>query len=224
MSKYCTKCGNTGKLLDGSPCTCRLSVYDMCNPVTSCTFIPQLYRNILFNKELIPSGLHSSYGVFLDELIQEITSLKQKSLNIFIGAPIKHSKTIFVYTVIEQLFRSNVAVFPYLDILEIHKLIYDIDMNRSNQFLIDNEIDPESLYTVPYLFVKITDELNYTVFDTMSILIDRRTRRGLTTVFLCNNSWEYITTADKKGYISALKGDGSFGTILTKSFNKIRED
>ena len=102
---------------------------------------------------------------------------------------------------------------PLYDVLEIRRKMMDYDMGRS---------DEESLYTVPYLFVRIPAEVNYLVRTTIATILDRRVRQGHTTIFLYNGTWGTLTYGDDTGIISGLQGDGSFTSLDVYSYSKQR--
>ena len=214
----CTKCGNSGYLVNGELCDCGITS----KPVEDgkeCITIPRQYRNIRFDKSLIPDVTGSGhYKNFLYKLYEDITSYKFEERNMLIGSPVKSSKTVFAYCCIQFLFKRDIPTFPLMDILEIKSIMYDIDNGKKSVILEGLDAVQMNVYSAPYLFVRITSQLDYSVFDAIATLLDRRTRRGNSTIFLFNGSWSNLAKADIAQKFVPYLGDGSFGTVEDKSF------
>jgi hypothetical protein len=102
-------------------------------------------------------------------------------------------------------------VVPLYDVLELRRMMYDYDMGRVNM---------ADFYDVKYLFVKIPVELTFPARAAVVTLIDRRVRRGNSTIFIYNGSWHALTLGDDNGIISGLQGDGSFASLQVHNFWK----
>lgn len=216
MDRYCPKCGNSGILLDGSPCDCRLTI-NVFNDSLSMVDVPDQYQGIYFDKRLICDGMSDYYRSFMDELYNNIISMKLKYKNYLICSPNRTSKTVMAYSALQFLFKRDIEVFPVYDLLEIKKITTDMDLNRKQTYTVDN---PEKILTVPYLFVKIPDYLTNEVYQTMSVLVDRRTRRNTSTIFLYDGDLALLKKTDYQHLIDRLAGDGSYGTVIVKEFWK----
>lgn len=223
-SNYCTKCGNTGIDIDGQPCSCRFNAKSFYDTVT-CLDIPEQYRGIAFSKFLVAKDIHESYGEYLEKLHDDITSTKLKHKNICICSPVGHSKSIFAYSVIESLFRYGIPTFPVFDVLEIKRILLDTDLCRKQFYDIEK---PELLFDSPYVFIKIPRVPTWEVYDTISVILDRRVRRGNSTIFLYGGTWEQLIRGDKQEVLVNLIGDGNFNTLEVKTWfidnsNKVTE-
>lgn len=212
--KYCTKCGNTGIDIDGNPCPCRFNAKSFYDTV-SCLDIPDQYRGIAFNKALVSKDVHESYASYLQEVYDKIITGKWHQHNVVIASPIGHSKTVLAYSCIEVLFRNGIPTFPVFDLLEIKRIMLDMDLCRKQLYEVQN---PELILTVPILFVKIPRIMNWEVFDTFAVLLDRRVRRGNSTIFLYDGNWGQLTYSDRNDIITGLVGDGSYNTVESKSW------
>lgn len=219
---YCTDCGNTGWLEPGVPCKCGKANKNVYNESDNLS-IPEQYRNIIFNGNRVNKDVGDGYTYYLEGLFNDIVSGKPMNINIFIGSPPKHSKTIFAYSCLVKLYKCGKKVFPLFDTGEIKRIMSDLENGKKCPLLDGLDVNITALLDSPYLFVKVTDELSFDTYNTMVVLLDRRTRRGGNTIFLYNGSWNYFAGADKQGRVKALVGDGTFGTILPKSY-WIRED
>lgn len=211
---YCTKCGNTGININGDVCECQVNVKSFYDSI-SCLDIPEQYRGIMFNKILVPKDIDESYANFLQTVHDKITGGKWRQHNLLLASPIGHSKTILAYSCIESLFRHSQATFPVFDVLEIKRILTDMDLCRKQLYEVEN---PESVITAPLLFIKIPRMLSWEVYDTISVILDRRVRRGNSTIFIFDGTWQQLVYSDKNNILSGLVGDGSYNTLEVKSW------
>jgi hypothetical protein len=182
----------------------------------SCLDIPEQYQGIRFNPSLVPTDIHESYSKYLSDVHDTITSGKWKNHNVVISSPINHSKTILAYSCLESLFRNGISTFPVYDILEIKRMLTDFDLCRKQAYEIEH---PESILTVPILFVKIPRVSSWEIYDAISLLLDRRVRRGNSTIFLFNGTWSQLVYNDKNNILTGLLGDGTYSTLESKSWS-----
>ena len=213
--KYCPDCLGTGLDINNNVCHCRFNAKSFYDTV-SCLDIPEQYRGIAFNKSLVPHDLHESYANYLQSTHDLITSGKWKQHNVIITSPINHSKTILAYSCLEVLFRNGIPTFPVYDCLEIKRMLTDLDLCRKQIYDIEN---PESILTVPILFVKVPRVTSREVYDVMALLLDRRVRRGNSTIFLFDGAWSTLVYNDKYHILKGLMGDGAYNTLEVKSWN-----
>ena len=220
MSSYCPKCGNTGELFDtGSRCDCPIGIGDYDSVNSQCLMLPEQYRGNSFNPDLLPTDLGDYYPKYMEELYQGVSSMSLRNVNIFLSSPTKHGKTFLAYSCMEKLYRKGVGVFPLFDILELKRLMQENDYGKKSKELEELGIELPQLYTVPYLFVKLTTDFSFASFDALKLLLDRRLRRsGGVTIILSDMGWSYVAAADSRKVFSTLIGDGSFGTITNKTF------
>lgn len=210
---YCPKCGNTGRMLDGTLCDCILTT-DTIYADLSGIDIPEQYQGALFSRMLVPADCSDSYPGLLESLHKEITTMQLQHQNICICSPPAHSKTIWAYSCIQNLFRQRLPVLPLYDVMELRRMMLDYDLGRTSE---------SDIYSVKYLFVRIQAEVTHQVRATITTLIDRRVRRGNSTIFLYNGSWANLTYGDETGLLSGLLGDGSYSSIRVYNY-KLRGD
>ena len=134
---YCVLCGNTGINIDGDVCSCRFNAQSFYDTV-SCLDVPEQYRGISFNKSLVPKDLHESYANYLQDVYNTILSGKWSQHNVVIASPIGHSKTILAYSCLEILFRNGIPTFPVYDVLEIKRMLLDMDLCRKSIYEVEN--------------------------------------------------------------------------------------
>lgn len=219
MSKYCPKCGNTGVLLNGDPCDCRLHMSDLYEGV-ECLDIPEAYRGLQFNPIMLPSRMGPAYSAFMNNVYEQITSMRWKCKNAIICSSPQTGKSILAYSAIQELFRREIPVFPLFDILEIKRIMTDIEYNKPQSLGVEN---PMLLYTAPYVFAIMPPLTNYDTYDTAAMLIGRRTRRGNSTILLYEGAWNQLIYGDSKGSLKGLEGNGSLTTIEVNSWNAKEE-
>ena len=207
---YCPKCGNTGVKLDGSPCDCLLPNDTIYSDLVGLE-MPEQYQGVRFARALVPTDCGSYYGKVLEDLHSSITTMQLANQNIIICSPPMHSKTIWAYSCIQNLFRQRAMTVPLFDVMEIRRKMYDYDMGRSGD---------TDFYEVKYLFVKVPAEVTYQVRATMATLIDRRVRKGNCTIFLYNGTWASLTYNDEGDIIKGLQGDGSYSSLLVHNFKR----
>ena len=215
---YCVKCGGTGKLLNGDICECSLDIHDLYSDVV-CLEVPEQYRNIRFNEALVNDSWNGSYRTFLRKVHTDISTLVDKGHNYLICSPPRRSKTIFAYSTITRLFKAGVVVFPVLDVLELKQKINDHDLGRRS---LDDEYDIADFFKAPYVFVKIPPTLSPDVFQMCSLILDRRVRKGHSTIFLFNGSWRRILAADTYENFTPYQGDGNLCTFSIHSWEEHR--
>lgn len=215
---YCAECGGTGLKIDNTPCSCKLNKDYLFNGLV-CLDVPEQYQGATFNSNLIADDMGDIYRKFMQDTYESLTSMRMKYHNMVICSPPAKAKTIMAYCVIQTLFRKGVETFPVYDVLEIKRIMGDMDYNRKQ--LYDTK-DPQKLLTAPYIFVKIPNSLSSEVYETISTLMDRRVRRGTSTIFLFNGTWETLTNYDSRNILKSLLGDGAYCTIENKTWRPIK--
>lgn len=218
MSKKCTDCGGTGKLLDGTTCACMKNKVVSFDFDKSCLSVPMDYRGISFNSNFLPKDLKGSYAEDLDSIYKSIVNRSQMKRNYLVASPAKHGKTLMCCSAIQYLYKSGAEVFPLIDIGELRRVMLDLDNGKTPEILEGIDCNFSSIYTAPYLFVKITDMLQFSVFETMLQILDRKMRRSTNVIFIYNGTWASLVANDKYKKIENLNSDGTFGTLLVKSY------
>lgn len=209
---WCVMCGNSGLDINNNPCSCRTNVKSFFDEVTLLD-VPEQYRGVKFNSTLLPKDLGESYEKYLQSVYDSILVNKWKCHNALIVSPINHGKTILAYSCMENLFRRGVPTFPLFDVLELKRIIFDMDLCKKQTYDVS---DPEELLSVPILFTRIPSLISWEVFDIILTLLDRRVRRGNSTIFLYSGSWSHLQSFDKGNVLQGLMGDGTYNTIEVK--------
>ena len=204
---------NTGIDIDNNVCSCRFNAKSFYDSI-SCLDVPEQYRGIAFSKSLVPKDVHESYANYLQDIYDKVFMGRWQK-NVLISSPIGHSKTILAYSCLEVLFRNGIDTFPVYDALELKRMLTDMDLCRKQLYEVEN---PEKIITVPLLFVKIPRVSSWEIYDTIALILDRRVRRGNSTIFLYDGSWKQLISNDKNEILTGLIGDGSYNTLEAKAW------
>jgi hypothetical protein len=207
------KCGDTGYTISNERCSCGRADYG--EITEDCVCIPEQYRNLIFDPSQVRSDCDEFYPRFLGKLHDEIIAGKLKCSNQFISSPINHSKSVFAYSCLQAMFRRGEQVFPYLDSKEVSAVMRDLEGFRSMGIIQDIKTELALLHTVEYVFIKLVPGEYYRDLIT---LIERRVRRGKSTIILSSYSWGYLEKTDQSNTLVHLQGDGSFNTVKVNNF------
>lgn len=209
----CLKCGGTGLMWDGTPCTCGAGASNMELPVI--LDIPEQYQSVYFDKSFLPSGLHESYGSVLQGIISEVSVNKSYSKNVLICAPSNSGKTVFAYTLYKIFYKNGLPFSDVYDLNEVKKLMTDIYTKDDKYNLL-----LESRLAV----VKIPLDLPSKFVETMLTILDLRLRHSGKTIFLFDGSKEDLLAQDKYNRLEDVLGDGSYHTIQCFSYTRKKKD
>lgn len=213
----CVKCGGTGYMADGSPCDCKTEVAPVIDFQTN-NFIPKRYLGVSLSEVLI-KPVTRDYPKDLIDLQKEILSIDRIFINQFIYAPAQSSKSIFVYSTLQKLNERGVDIYPYLDIDELRRVMFDIDNGDKPVYLRKYDVEPFILYETPVLFVKAPLRPVQATFETLATIIDRRVRRGLGTIIISNTPWKVFTFNDQFNYVRVLCGNGTYNSIKVVEYS-----
>lgn len=216
---YCAICGGTGWKLDGTPCGCKAVKGDLYGDIT-CLDIPETYRGLAFNTILLPVKYGDAYKNTMKNYYEQISSLRWRCRNLLLCAPAQSGKSVFAYSLIQELFRRGIDVFPMYDVLEIKRIMLDMEYGKQQSLKVEN---PILLYEVPYLFAVIPPLLNFDTYDTTAMLVARRVRRGGSTILLYSGTWNQLVSNDSRGSLKNMKGNGSLTTVEVSSWSE-KED
>lgn len=221
IDTYCPKCGGTGITPFGEVCTCP-NAHHAFGVGVSCLDVPKQYAGRHFNSKLVPSDCGPTYGSYLQKFHDNIIAMKYVNYNCLICSPIAHSKTVLAYSVLESLFRKNIPTFPVCTILELRRILRDMDAGVTGDYGFSTPVS--NLMSAPYIFVKIPMILSWEVYPTMVDILDRRVRRNLSTIFIFDGYIDDLEKFDKSNILRSIKGNGTFHTIDVHNFYKISHD
>lgn len=214
MPNNCLKCGGTGILATGEHCDCGAENIPVILP--QCTDIPEQYYSVSFNKEFVPSlSGKLDYGRTLTSIKDDILSEYKLKKNVLICAPPNSGKTIFAYTIIGSLYSKGITTPTLIDLMELRSIFterYNTDFVKILEYS-----------TSPVVIVKIPMDIPTRFVETMSMLIERRVRNGVGTLFLFSGSLSDLEAVDTFNKLSNLKGDGYYNSIEVLNWFKVRK-
>lgn len=196
--KYCSKCGNTGILPGGKPCTCKMDKEKYMG-MYSVMDVPIQYQSIEFDSIFLPE-VSSTYKLVMQDLYNDLLDVNATPTNILICSPPQSGKHVLAYSVMQKLYATGSIVFPIKDALELRQMIQALDYGKEEN---------ANLFKCPVLFVSIPPMLVPSVFETLTILMTRRTLLNLTTVFLYNGMFNQLEEADRSKTYTGYSSDGS---------------
>lgn len=216
---YCPKCGGTGVLIDGTPCTCKVTESELYVGV-ECFDVPEAYRGIHFDSIILPGKFGDVYRNTMKNYYEQISSLRWKCHNLLVCAESQSGKTVFAYSALQELFRKDIDVFPIFDVLELRRIMQDIEYGRDSSLGVS---EPQRLYEVPYLFAMVPPLTINDTYSAIAMLVARRVRRGGSTILFYSGTWNQLVIGDVRGILKSMKGDGSLTTIEVSSWQKKEE-
>ena len=218
---YCPICGGSGIVPHTNElCTC-VNAQKAFGEGISCLDIPKQYAGKTFNPKLLPVDCGPLYSKFLTDLHNKLVAQKVRNYNCLICSPIAHGKTVMAYSVIEALYKKNIPIFPIFTTSEMRNVLSSLDNGQETTYGMST---PASNFTVaPFIFVKIPILLDWSTYPMILDIMDRRVRRGLSTIFLYDGDFDNLVKFDKNNIIAQLRGNGSYMTLDIHKFFKLTE-
>lgn len=207
MSINCLKCGGTGFLLSGEPCPDCSEELGVLTPIVH--GVPAQYQGIQFDKSFLPEKEQKTYGVFMEELLDNIIhdyAYYQK--NLLICSRPNSGKTVWAYNLYSILASKGYEIPPLRDISEVRSIL--------NSY--DNKQEAQLFSSARCAIVKIPRDIQPWMFDTMSYLVERRVRSNGFTIFLFGGSLDELKLLDRFDKLKYLRGTGAYNTIKIESF------
>lgn len=209
MSTTCLKCGGTGKLVNGELCPDCSKEVGIAVPILY--NVPVQYQGVRFDKSFLPEKEQSEYGAFMEELLTTIINdYAYYQKNLLICNRPNSGKTVWAYNLYAVLSSKGYDIPPLKDISEVRDIITSYT---------DKEL--ANLYsTARCAIIKVPRDLQPWMFDSMSMIIERRVRNDGFTIFLFGGSEDDLRYADRYGRIKEITGTGAYNTVKLCTFNK----
>ncbi len=173
--------------------------------------IPLQYQGVMFDKELVRPDITDEYGKYMEALKDRLTRQAAiLNLNVLLCAPANSGKTVWAYTVYGLLYSSGARVPELMDLMQARELMLN--------YYQEDRTAAELLSSAPVAIIKLPMDLPNKFSETMSTIIERRVRNNGSTVFMFNGEYKDIEAQDRFGKIKYIVGDGSFNSLLVKSF------
>ena len=167
MSQSCLICGGTLTDAFGRPCpNCAKSAIK----IVKDTFgVPLQYQGVAFDKSMLPEKAQKTYGVFMEELLDEIiTNYAFFQKNILICARPNSGKSVWTYHIYSTLASKGYEIPKLRDIVEVKEIMSSY-----------KNVDEAELYSkARCAIIKIPRDCQPWLFDTISSIISRRVRNN----------------------------------------------
>lgn len=208
----CLLCADTGIQVDGSVCSCGIhSKVEM--PLI--LEIPAIYQTAEFSASLVPIKMSRSYGTDLEDIIDVIKSKGKYNHNILICSPPNTGKTVFSYTIYKHQYTKGIQMSELIDLIEAKELF------NTNSYDESIQIAKNILVNCPIAIIKIPLDLPNKFAETMSTILERRVRKGGTTIFLYGGSLFDLQNQDRFGVLKNLIRDGSYNSIRVMEYKSL---
>lgn len=209
-AEMCIKCGNTGVCADGSRCNCGASSKDLILPTR--LNVPMQYQNVKYSSCFVKDRLRNTFGVFMEKLLGDIdTRLYSVCQNYIICAPPNSGCTVWAYNVIGTLYTKGILMPDLMDLMQVRSILFDFYNKKNSE-------QSELIDKAKMMIVRLPMDLPSKFPETVSTIIDRRVRRGNSTVFLFRGNRNDLLSQDTFGKLAALEGDGCFNSVRIESF------
>lgn len=182
-------------------------------------YIPQEYKNEKFDvnrlrvdhMDLKDNQGFKFYADSLEKVSSRIQNGELLPKSMLIYAPQGFSKNHFVYSCLVNAIESGLTAIPYMDTLEIKRFVDSYEQNHLKDDMIRyyKHLTDMKIYTADLCIVKIPVGLKYVeAYQTMLMLLDRRSRKGKTTVFISRYPLKTLVAMDmNKELISLFNKD-----------------
>lgn len=205
----CLRCGGTGLQVSGKPCTC--GAYNEKLVLPPHMKIPLQYQRIKYDKRFIREELRLTLGVFMEQLLKEITAdLYAFCKNYIICAPANSGKTVWAYNLYAVLYSKGESMPDIFDLMQVREVLLN--------YYTDNLDMLDKVNNAKVMVIRIPMDLPNKFVDTISTIVDRRVRNNCPTIFIYNGSKADLYAQDRFGKLRFLEGDGSYNTLCIKSF------
>ena len=207
MNSGCLKCGGSG-FLAGNKIPCPVCSKER-EVVPIVYGIPAQYQGVHFDKSFLPEKEQKEYGTFMEELLNTIVSdyaFYQKNM-IICNRP-NSGKTVWAYNLYSMLSSKGYEIPQLRDIAEVREIMTSF-----------TDKEAANLYnTARCAIIKIPRDIQPWLFDSISMIIERRVRNNGFTIFLYGGTEEDLKYCDKYGRLKDIKGTGAYNTVKVCSF------
>lgn len=216
--KTCPTCGSGSKSVDLT------QMEETPVEVMEELFIPSKYRQDKFvisklkssHENLIGNKSFEQYTKLLDSVLGRINNGVLEKASLYISAPSGFGKETFAYTALQLAKSRGLTVFPYLDLMEVSRLISAYDNGKMQDPIVkDIKFTDTDLYRSEVCILKVPhNNVSMNNYKVLLQVIDRRSRRGLPTILLSRYKFNYFTALD---YSEETKGILSYNNPSPKN-------
>lgn len=233
MSKYCFTCGGFGfqdkdcpecghealnKAVDLDKAE---NIADFVKKIEN-TEIPAKYHGVFWSRDMLERDHREKLkqyneSGYNDELFCWYCNQLQKINDVFaegriphksaiIIAPAGYSKITFAYSCMQRALNSGFSVAPLLDTCEVKRAL--ILACENPRYLINKSITYEDYIYSDVMFITVTKlYVKNEAYQVIEEILDRRSRKGLSTFILSRADLAEMSVRDTKGDFKAIKKD-----------------
>ena len=208
MNTGCLICGGSFKTVLGDPCpNC---TKDMVKTLPICPEIPAQYQGVRFDKTFLPKDMQETYGTYMENLLNQIIgSAHTYQKNLLICSRPNSGRTIWSYNLYSLLTNKGIKIPSIKDIFEVKEIL-------TQRF--GDPVLAELWSSSRFAIIKIPQDVQAWMWDSMTTIIERRVRANGCTIFFYNGSRKDLKNQDTFGKLRNIEGQGSYNTVEVKSF------
>lgn len=219
---YCFTCGGKGFIDKVCPSCGRepKKLYINLDESNTDTFVekidefgvPGKYRGVFWNSDVLRKSfknlendrLFQHYVDQLDKLNRVFADGVLSSKSAIIIAPAGYSKMTFAYSCMQRALDAGLTVAPFLDTSELKRLL--VLSSENPNYKLFGKISYDDYIMSDVCFVTVSKlPVHEWAYNVIQELLDRRTRKGLSTFITSRYSLEEISRRDKSNQFGVLK-------------------
>lgn len=148
-------------------------------------------------KHLADNTAFQMYCSKTDRLLESFTRGNPLMCSIFVGAPSGFGKEHLVYSIMLAGMDNGLTVFPYIDLSEAQQLINSYEKGKDDDPIRTQiKFTDIDLYNSDICILKVPHSENQLSYQTALTVIDRRARRGKSTIIVSRYPFKYFTLRD----------------------------
>lgn len=173
--------------------------------------VPAQYRGVAWNAEILKKSFRDKQN---DMLFQKFVSQLEKVNDFFVRgmlspksaiiiAPAGYSKTTFAFSCMQRALDNGFTVAPFLDTIELKRLLTLAGEKPSYRMFKQVSYDDYIMSDICFVTVTKLPQHEW-AYDVIQELLDRRTRKGLSTFILSRFSLNEISKTDRSNQFDVI--------------------
>lgn len=219
---FCFKCGGKG-FTDKVCSSCGkepIKLYIDLNESNTDAFVekidefgvPGKYRGVFWNAEILKKSFRSlendrmfqRYVDQLDKINRVFAEGVLSSKSAIIIAPAGYSKMTFAYSCMQRALDAGLSVAPFLDTCELKRLL--VLSSENPNYKLFGKVSYDDYVMADVCFVTVSKlPVHEWAYNVIQELLDRRTRKGLSTFVISRFSLEEISKRDRSNQFGVLQ-------------------
>lgn len=173
--------------------------------------VPSQYRGVVWDAEILKKSFREKEN---DLLFQKYVSQLEKVNSFFVRgilspksamiiAPAGYSKMVFAYSCMQRALDKGFSVAPFLDTIELKRILTLAGENPG--YKLYGKVEYDDYLTADVCFVTVTKLRQHEwAFEAIQELLDRRSRRGLSTFVISRFGLNEISKRDYSNQFDAI--------------------